>query len=118
MNNMFYGCYSLKNVDCSFFDTTNVKDMSCMFGKCKSLTSLDLNNFNTDNVEKMFEIFGSCPNLEFLDIRNFNTSNINNDSRLFFNLKENGTIYFNSDKFNKSFFLNNTLETWKKYDVI
>lgn len=46
---MFYGCSSLKSIDVSHFDTSNVTDMSSMFYGCRSLTSLDLSHFNVEN---------------------------------------------------------------------
>ena len=36
-NSMFYGCSSLQSIDLSSFNTTNVKNMSCMFWGCNSL---------------------------------------------------------------------------------
>lgn len=47
---MFYKCSSLKNLDVSHFDTSQVKDMSYMFACCDSLKSLDVSHFFTSQV--------------------------------------------------------------------
>ena len=67
--NMFYECSSLKSIDLSSFNTTNVKDMSCMFGECSSLESIDLSSFNTTNVNNMYEMFRECSSLKRENIR-------------------------------------------------
>ena len=51
MGDLFSECTSLKEIDVSNFDTSNVRDMSKMFYKCESLKELNLANFNTNNVE-------------------------------------------------------------------
>ena len=61
MNNMFYGCESLKEINISNFDTRNVKDMSYMFHKCSSLTTIDISNFNFENVDVEY-MFSYCSN--------------------------------------------------------
>ena len=43
---MFYGCFSLTNIDLSNFNTENVTDMSGMFNKCNKLNYLNLLNFS------------------------------------------------------------------------
>ena len=57
MNDMFLDCLSLKFLDLSSFNTTNVKNMNNMFVKCFSLKSLDLSSFNTTNVKYMNDMF-------------------------------------------------------------
>jgi len=37
MSYMFSGCSSLKSLDLSTFDTTNVKDISCIFSYSRNL---------------------------------------------------------------------------------
>ena len=53
MNGMFYGCWKLKSLDLSNFNTKNVTDMSYMFDFCSNLTTLNLDNFNTSKVTDM-----------------------------------------------------------------
>ena len=47
---MFYDCSSLKELNFSNFNTSNVTNMSAMFFGCLSLEKLDLSKFNTINV--------------------------------------------------------------------
>ena len=81
---MFAYCYSLVSLNLSYFDTSNVKDMSNMFGGCNSLTSLDLSNkFDTSNVTDMFGMFSCCIGLTSLDLSSFDTSNVTDMSMMF-----------------------------------
>ena len=66
---MFYGCSSLKSIDLSSFNTTNVKDMSGMFWGCSSLESIDLSSFNTTNVNDMSCMFYRCSSLKRENIK-------------------------------------------------
>ena len=50
MGSMFSGCQSLKEINVSNFDTSNINDMSNMFSGCKSLSSIDASHFNTINI--------------------------------------------------------------------
>ena len=74
----FYGCESLRSIDLSGLDTSNVTDMSDMFRGCSSLASLDLSSFDTSNVQGMSGMFSGCSSLTSLDLSNFNTSKVNN----------------------------------------
>ena len=94
MSRMFMGCSSLKTLDLSVFDTSNVTDMSYMFA-LTALESLNLSSFNTSNVTDMsFMFLGMC-GIQFnesastfeevykisksqLDLSNFNTQNVTN----------------------------------------
>ena len=77
---MFFCCSSLKSIDLSSFNTSNVKDMICMFKYCSSLKSIDLSSFNTSNVNNMSYMFMNCSSLKLIDLSSFNTSNVNDMS--------------------------------------
>ena len=66
---MFRECSSLKSIDLSSFNTTNVNDMSGMFRECSSLKSIDLSSFNTTNVNNMSYMFYECSSLKRENIR-------------------------------------------------
>ena len=83
MHCMFEGCSSLKSIGLSPFNTNNVIDMSCMFNGCKSLQSIDLSSFNTSNVNNMRDMFYDCSSLKSIDLSSFNTSNVNNTRSMF-----------------------------------
>ena len=81
---MFYNCSSLKSIDLSSFNTTNVNNMSSMFSDCSSLKSIDLSSFNTTNVNNMCQMFSVCSSLKSIDLSSFNTTNVNNMGYMFF----------------------------------
>ena len=98
---MFRECSSLKSIDLSSFNTSNVNDMSGMFYNCSSLKSIDLSSFNTSNVKDMRDMFYSCSSLESIDLSSFNTSNVNNMSYMFSgcsSLKKENVKIKNSEK--------------------
>ena len=80
---MFYYCRSLKTLDLSGFDTSNVTDMDGMFACCESLTTLDVSGFDTSNVTDMSHMFSSCASLTTLDVSDFDTSNVTDMSHMF-----------------------------------
>ena len=84
MSHMFCGCGNLESIDLSSFNTKNVINMNSMFYKCESLTSLNLSSFNTVKVTDMSNMFSfSCRYLDSLNLSSFNTSNVTNMSRMF-----------------------------------
>ena len=85
MYGMFYECSNLTSLDLSNFDTSNVTSIGSMFNRCNNLTSLDVSNFDTSNVTDMYGMFYNCNNLTSLDLSNWNTSNVTNMSYMFYN---------------------------------
>ena len=73
---MFWKCSSLKSIDLSSFNTTNVKDLTSMFFGCSSLNSINLSSFNTTNVKDMSYMFCGCSSLQSIDLSSFNTTNV------------------------------------------
>ena len=78
MSNMFFGCFSLPQLDVSKFDTKNVTDMCSMFYECRALTQLNVSKFDTKNVTDMSYMFYECQALKQLDVSNFDTKNVTN----------------------------------------
>ena len=66
INDMFYECSKLTNLDLSNFNTSKVIDMYGMFYNCTSLTSIDLSSFDTSKVTQINQAFYNCPNLNKL----------------------------------------------------
>ncbi|MBQ6207949.1 MAG: BspA family leucine-rich repeat surface protein [Oscillospiraceae bacterium] len=95
---MFNGCYSLTELDVSYFNTTKVTDMGMMFAGCGELKTLDLSHFDTTNVTDMLEMFKGCYGLETLDLSHFDTANVTNMFGMFWNCSNLQTICV-SDKF-------------------
>ena len=50
---MLYNYSSLKEVDLSSFNTSEIKDMSHLFYGCNSLEQINISSFNTNNVTNM-----------------------------------------------------------------
>ena len=80
---MFCGCSSLKSIDLSPLDTSKVTNMNGLFYKCTSLESINLSSFNTSNVINMNNMFGNCKSLKSIDLSTFNTKNVNDMGFMF-----------------------------------
>ena len=76
MANMFSNASSLINLDVSSFNTLKVTNMHGMFSGCSSLTNLDVSIFNTSNVTIMSGMFSNCSSLTNLNLNNFDTSKV------------------------------------------
>lgn len=74
----FYGCESLRSIDLSGLDTSNVTDMSYMFSGCSKLSSLDLTSLDTSSVTDMRSMFymGYGSSLASLNLSSFDTSRV------------------------------------------
>jgi len=83
INYMFCGCSSLKSIDLSSFNTTNINNLGDMFFYCSSLKSIDLSSFNTINVNNMSCMLCGCSSLESIDLSSFNTTKVNNMNSMF-----------------------------------
>ena len=73
---MFYGCSSLKELDLSSFDTSQVTNMSDMFCECEALLTLDLSSFDTSQVADMSSMFYRCSSLKKLNVSSFNLNQL------------------------------------------
>ena len=98
--NMFKNLDKIKTIKFSYFNVSNIIDMSSMFYSCSSLLSIDFNDFNTSLVTKMNNMFYSCKQLKYLNLDNFDTSNVI-DMSYMFNLCNN-LISLNLNNFNTS----------------
>lgn len=95
-NRLFYDCSSIKELDLTNVNTSNVVNMQHMFYGCTSLESINVSGFDTSNVTKMSTMFYNCSSLQTLDLSSFNTSKVQSMQSMFrenINLK---TIYIGS----------------------
>ena len=77
-SNLTLSYMSLKNLDITSFDTSNVSaknDFTQMFA-ANIFKTLDLRNFNTSQVVDMAKMFYFSTNLKTLELRNFDTSKV------------------------------------------
>ena len=83
-NSMFYGCFYIKSIDLSLFDSSEVNDMSLMFGKCFNLEELKLDNLDTEKVTSMKQMFQKCKSLKKINFPpSFTTKNVKDISLMF-----------------------------------
>lgn len=85
MVSLLYGCTSLTSVNLTNLDTSNVVNMSFLFDNDTALTSVDLSNFNTAKVKYMSSMFYNCSGLTTLNLSSFNTSKLINMNSMFYN---------------------------------
>ena len=75
MRSMFNGCNKITELDVSSFDTKNVETMMYMFQYCSKLKAIDCSNFDTENCTDLTYMFGYCYELESVNVKNWNTEN-------------------------------------------
>jgi len=96
MSSMFQYCTSLTSITFGEgWDTSKVIDMSNMFNFCTSLTSLDLSFFDTSNVTNMSGMFimYESSNMTLLDLSSFDFSKVTSYSNMFDSYLANCVIY-------------------------
>jgi len=71
MNNLFLNCYSLKNVDISGFDVSNVTDFTGIFSGVRSITNIDISTWQPKKVESMKWMFFGCSALKTVNMSLF-----------------------------------------------
>ena len=84
LRGLFQQQRTIKSIDLSGLDTSNVTDMGYMFQATSSLTSVNLNGLNTSNVREMDFMFSTyASQLTTLDLSSFDTSNVINMGNMF-----------------------------------
>ncbi|MGM0252199.1 BspA family leucine-rich repeat surface protein [Enterococcus sp. AZ129] len=86
LSNAFVYKFSLKTIDLSGLDTSNVTNMSGMFKYAKNVEEINLNGLNTSNVINMSDMFYTIgtDNQLLIDVSNFDTSNVTDMSGMFY----------------------------------
>lgn len=74
---------SLKKINISSFDTSNITSIAGMFGSCRSITEIIANNLDTSNVTDMSGMFNGCTALVNLSVTKFDLSKVTNTSAMF-----------------------------------
>lgn len=102
-SNLFLNKKTLKKIDLSTFDTSNVTNMYAMFSNCIALEELNLGqNFNTSNVQNMERMFYYCKCIKKLDFGDkFDTAKVVNMDKMFYycsTLTELDMSFFNTSE--------------------
>ena len=71
LKQMFRRSRSLKEIDTSYWDVSNVTDFSSMFSGCNALTTLDLSKWNVSRAVNFTYMFSGCRSLETIDVSNW-----------------------------------------------
>lgn len=101
LRGLFQQRRTIKRVDLSGLDTSNVTDMGYMFQAASALTSVNLNGLNTSNVRQMDFMFSThASDLTTLDLSSFDTSNVVTMSNMF--MSATGLQTVNLSSFNTS----------------
>lgn len=74
---------TIKKLDLSAWDVSNVKSMEKMFAWNNDLVEINMSGWDTSNVTNMSGMFYICKSLTDLDITHFNTSNVTNMYAMF-----------------------------------
>ena len=105
MEEMFFGCKELQELNVSNFRTGSVTNMSSMFNTCTALRNIDVTNFNTSSVTNMSSMFFYCFGLEELDLTSFQTRNVTDMTMMFGFCPALTTIYVNEENWNTAYVL-------------
>ena len=75
-NCLFFECKDIKEIDLSYFDTSQTLSMRGMFYECNGLRFLNISYLNTSKVEDMSLLFYNCFSLNSIDLSSFDTSKV------------------------------------------
>ena len=81
---LFNYLINVKEIDVTYFDTSNVTSMWCMFQRCENLEKIiGIENFDTSKVENMRNLFNKCYKLQSINLSSFDTTQTTNLSGMF-----------------------------------
>ncbi len=93
MSSMFCACRSIKTLDLSSWNVSNVTDMRNMFDQdgnnfssdkdIHSLEQLNLSGWDTSSVENMRKMFNNCDKLRFVDVSGWDVSQVKSFESMF-----------------------------------
>lgn len=97
---MFSSCETLKTLT-GYINCEQAASMNNIFYYCKSIEELDLSNWNVKKVTTLSNIFNTCSNLTTLNLSGWDTSNCSNMSSLCTNCSSLQTINLSGWDFSK-----------------
>ena len=95
---MFDGCFKLKSIDVSKFNSSKCKDINHMFRDCNSITEINMFNWDMSSLQKdkdgffLYGIFDGCNNLKTIIMSGNYKSKIFGKTLPFDGLSKNGSI--------------------------
>ena len=84
LNNLFYSCTRLQDLNTTNWDLSSVTTMTETFSGCTSLKKLDTSNWSAPNLTAFQYTFANCSSLESVDLSSFNTNKVTTLDSLFF----------------------------------
>jgi surface protein len=67
----FFRAYpDISEINLTYLDISQIRDMQSMFNGCSSLISLDLSHFVISKVSNIITMFNGCSSLEYIDLEN------------------------------------------------
>lgn len=72
-----------KDFDITYWNVSNVKDMTRMFHNCINFSGIVIENWNVSNVENMVGMFYSCKKLD-CDLSKWDVSKVKNKRSMFY----------------------------------
>lgn len=94
----FYTGISLKSIDISNLDTSQVNSLAYTFFACFAIENIDLSSLQTSQITNLDHTFNGCASLKSLDLSNLDTTNVTNMTSMFENANKLITIFV-TDKF-------------------
>lgn len=76
LNNLFYSCTALRQVNSAEWNMANITNASSMFFQCFSLQFIDASTWNTSNVTTFNNFARACYNLSEIRCSNWDMSNV------------------------------------------
>ncbi|SOC16333.1 BspA family leucine-rich repeat surface protein [Pseudobutyrivibrio ruminis] len=84
MDQMFFNCFKLSELDVSNWNTSSVTNIEHAFDRCESLQILDISNWDVAKVTNMKDALSFLRNVEELDVSKWNTSSCTDMGELFY----------------------------------
>jgi len=94
---MFSYCTSIKSINLTNFETSNIINMFFMFTFCELLEEIDLSSFNNKDKSKMLYMFNGCKSLKLIKLSNLSFDNGKFTDLIFKNIQEDCKIIFNDN---------------------
>ena len=97
----FLGCTSLKKLDLSGWDLSNVNNIINTFANCTNLEEIKgISDWNVSNITSISTMFQNCYSIITLDLSNWDLRNITSIDMCFWNMRNLENLYLNNVEFN------------------